>query len=226
MIAGELPSDPAALSEGSGPVLIDSNVISTNLANDDGGGIRLLQTSGSHITRANPQTITISNNTVTDNVSAHEGGGLAFDDAAFVDVVNNTVARNLTTATAITSDGQPAPAGLSTAANSDPLMARLRRLRRRRTSCGTTAVRQADPAQQRVLGQPGRQLQRWLRLRHRRPAAGRRGERRQQLGHGRGRRPRRPAGPGELGAADHPGRRRRADQRGHRRRRVSRTPTR
>ncbi|HEX3003696.1 MAG TPA: IPT/TIG domain-containing protein, partial [Angustibacter sp.] len=127
MIAGELPSDPTVLSEGSGPVLIDSNVISTNLANDDGGGIRLLQTSGSHITRANPQTITISNNTVTDNVSAHEGGGMAFDDAAFVDVVNNTVARNLTTATAITSDGQPAPAGLSTAANSDPLTARLAR---------------------------------------------------------------------------------------------------
>ncbi|MGN6299568.1 MAG: hypothetical protein ACTHN8_00560, partial [Angustibacter sp.] len=126
MIAGELPSDPTVLSEGSGPVLIDSNVISTNLANDDGGGIRLLQTSGSHITRTNPQTITISNNTVTDNVSAHEGGGMAFDDAAFVDVVNNTVARNLTTATAITSDGQPAPAGLSTAANSDPLMSRLK----------------------------------------------------------------------------------------------------
>ncbi len=126
MIAGELPAQPTQLSEGTGPVVIDSNVIQTNLANDDGGGIRLLQTSGSHITRSNPETISITNNTIANNVSAHEGGGIALDDAAFVNIVNNTVAKNITTATAVTSDGQPAPAGLSTAANSDPLQARLR----------------------------------------------------------------------------------------------------
>ena len=126
MVAGELPATPTALSGGSGPVTIDANVISANLANDDGGGIRLLQTSGSHVTRTNPQTITISNNTIANNVSAHEGGGLALDDAAFVNIVNNTVVKNLTTASAVTSDGQPAPAGLSTGANSAPLQARLR----------------------------------------------------------------------------------------------------
>ncbi len=125
MIAGELPANPNNLSEGSGPVTIDANVIQANLANDDGGGIRLLQTSGTHITRANPQTISITSNTIANNVSAHEGGGLALDDSAFVNVVNNTVARNITTATAVTSNGQPAPAGLSTAANSDPLQAKL-----------------------------------------------------------------------------------------------------
>ena len=126
MIAGELPALPTQLSEGSGPVTIDANVIQTNLANDDGGGIRLLQTSGSHISRANPETITISNNTIANNVSAHEGAGLALDDSAFVNLVNNTVVKNLTTATAVTSDGNAAPAGLSTAANSAPLQARLR----------------------------------------------------------------------------------------------------
>ncbi len=126
MVAGELPADPNALSEGSGPVTIDANVIQANLANDDGGGVRLLQTSGSHISRANPETINITNNTIANNVSAHEGGGLALDDATFVNVVNNTVARNITTATAVTSNGQAAPAGLSTGANSDPLQARLR----------------------------------------------------------------------------------------------------
>ena len=126
MIAGELPSDPTKLSEGSGPVTIDANVIQANLANDDGGGVRLLQTSGSHISRANPETIAITNNTIANNVSAHEGGGLALDDAAFANLANNTVARNITTATAVTSNGQPAPAGLSTGANSDPLQARLR----------------------------------------------------------------------------------------------------
>ncbi|TDU83304.1 SdrD B-like protein [Kribbella voronezhensis] len=126
MVAGELPATPTALSPGSGPVKIDRNTIQTNLANDDGGGIRLLQVGGSHITRNDPQPIDITDNTIADNVSAHEGGGLAMDDAPFVNVVNNTVTKNLTTATAVTSNGDPAPAGLSTAANSDPLQARLR----------------------------------------------------------------------------------------------------
>ncbi|HEY3439085.1 MAG TPA: hypothetical protein VGK35_15465 [Actinotalea sp.] len=126
MIAGELPAQPTQLSEGSGPVTIDANIIQTNLANDDGGGVRLLQTSGSHISRFTPETITLSNDTIANNVSAHEGGGIALDDAAFVNVVDTTVVKNLTTATAVTSDGLPAPAGLSTGANSDPLQARLR----------------------------------------------------------------------------------------------------
>jgi hypothetical protein len=126
MIAGELPSSPTQLSEGSGPVSIDGNIIQANLANDDGGGIRLLQTSGSHISRFLPQTISITDNTIANNISAHEGGGIALDDAAFVNIVNNTIAKNLTTATAVTSDGSAAPAGVSTAANSDPLQARLR----------------------------------------------------------------------------------------------------
>ena len=125
MLAGELPADPTALSEGTGPATIDANVIDVNLASDDGGGIRLLQASGSHITKQNPETIAITNNTITNNISAHEGGGIALDDAAFVNVVDNTVAGNITTATAVTSDGQPAPAGLSTGPNSDALMARL-----------------------------------------------------------------------------------------------------
>ncbi|MDX6292180.1 MAG: large repetitive protein [Kribbellaceae bacterium] len=126
MVAGELPATPTELSPGTGPVTINRNIVQANLANDDGGGIRLLMTSGSHISRANPQPIDITNNTIADNVSAHEGGGVAMDDAVFVNIVNNTVTKNLTTATAVTSNGDPAPAGLSTAANSDPLQARLR----------------------------------------------------------------------------------------------------
>ena len=125
MVAGELPPTPTQLSPGSGPVSIDGNVIQANLANDDGGGIRLLQTSGSHVSRTSPGTISITNNTIANNVSAHEGGGIALDDSAFVNIVDNTVAKNLTTATAVTSNGDAAPAGLSTAANSDPLQARL-----------------------------------------------------------------------------------------------------
>ena len=126
MIAGELPSDPTQLSPGTGAVTIDNNIISTNLANDDGGGIRLLMTSGTDIRSNRRGTVRIANNTIADNISAHEGGGIAIDDAVFVDIVNNTISKNLTTATAVTSDGLKAPAGLSTAANSDPLQARLR----------------------------------------------------------------------------------------------------
>ena len=126
MLAGELPSSPTGLSPGTGPASIDHNTIAGNIANDDGGGIRLLQVSGSNLSRATPGTITISDNNVVNNVSAHEGGGIALDDAAFVNVVGNTVARNLTTATAVTSDGTRAPAGLSTATNSQPLQSRLR----------------------------------------------------------------------------------------------------
>ena len=40
-------------------------------------------------------------------------------------IVNNTIMKNLTTATAVTSDGQPAPAGLATTSNSDQLQATL-----------------------------------------------------------------------------------------------------
>lgn len=143
MILGELPANPSDISEGSGPVAIDSNVIQANLANDDGGGVRLLQTSGSHVATTGcttdkktgawtcpasgvtTDTITITNDTITNNVSTHEGGGIALDDAAFVTVANNTVVRNITTATAMTSDGLPAPAGLSAGTLSDQLIARL-----------------------------------------------------------------------------------------------------
>ena len=179
MVAGELPPTPTQLSPGTGPVTIDGNVIQANLANDDGGGIRLLQTSGSHVSRTNPGTISITNNTIANNVSAHEGGGIALDDAAFVNIVDNTVTKNLTTATAVTSNGDAAPAGLSTAANSDLLQARLRNgaLFPGSATLAGDAVQQADAARQRVRRQPRRQLQRRLRLRHRGHAARRHGKR-------------------------------------------------
>jgi hypothetical protein len=117
MLAGELPADPNALSTGTGPVNVTGNDLSLNVANDDGGGLRLLQVGNFPVH--------IENNTIADNVSAHEGGGVAIDDAPAVVFQHNTVMKNITTATAVTSNGQPAPAGLSTAANSDALQATL-----------------------------------------------------------------------------------------------------
>ena len=75
--------------------------------------------------QAGTYAIDVVNNIIANNISAHEGGGIALDDSTNVHIVNNTVVKNITTATAVTSNGQPAPAGLSTAANSDQLQATL-----------------------------------------------------------------------------------------------------
>jgi hypothetical protein len=117
MIAGELPADFTQLSPGAGPVDIYANLIQANLSNDDGGGVRFLM--------AGNYPFNVYNNFVVNNVSTHEGGGISLNDAPDVRVYNNTIMKNLTTATAMTSNGLPAPAGLSTARNSDLLQATL-----------------------------------------------------------------------------------------------------
>jgi hypothetical protein len=117
MIAGEPAANLSTLSPGSGAVNIYNNIIQSNLSNDDGGGLRFLM--------AGNFPMNVYNNFIVNNVSTHEGGGMALDDAPNVRFYNNTVMRNLTTATAATSDGQPAPAGLSTMLNSYLLQATL-----------------------------------------------------------------------------------------------------
>jgi uncharacterized repeat protein (TIGR01451 family) len=117
MIAGELPTDPSILSPGTGPVDIHDNLIQGNLGNDDGGGLRFLM--------AGNFPMNVYNNMIVNNVSTHEGGGVAIDDAPDVRLFNNTIMKNITTATAVTSNGQPAPAGLSTGQNSALLQATL-----------------------------------------------------------------------------------------------------
>jgi len=115
-IAGELATVPGALygqpggPQGSGAVTIFNNLIQANMSEDDGGGLRFLM--------AGNFPMTVYNNMIVNNVATHEGGGVALDDAPDVRFYNNTVMNNKTTATAITSDGLPAPAGLSTGANS------------------------------------------------------------------------------------------------------------
>jgi hypothetical protein len=114
MIAGELVSG-GTLSPGAGPVQIHDNYIGSNISDDDGGGIRYLMAGTA------PQLV--RNNQITNNVSAHEGGGISVDDAPNLTIDRNTIARNVTTATAVTSNGAPAPAGISVARNSDLLRA-------------------------------------------------------------------------------------------------------
>jgi hypothetical protein len=117
MIAGEMVLNPQALSPGAGPVDVYNNIIQSNLANDDGGGLRFLM--------AGDFAFNVYNNIIANNISTHEGGGISLNDAPDVRVYNNTIVKNLTTATALTSNGLPAPAGLSTSANSVMLQATL-----------------------------------------------------------------------------------------------------
>ena len=106
------PVPPPATSAGSGPVDIDHNLIQSNLSNDDGGGIRLL----------NPGTfrVNITNNMVVNNVATDLGGGMSLDDASDVVIVNNTIARNISTATAEDSDHLAHGAGLVSEGYSGP----------------------------------------------------------------------------------------------------------
>jgi len=117
MIAGALPANTSSLSPGSGPVTISGNLIQSNLSNDDGGGIRFLM--------AGNQPMNVFNNIIVNNVSTHEGGGISLNDAPNVRIYNNTIIGNQTTATAITSNGAAAPAGLASSINSTLLQATL-----------------------------------------------------------------------------------------------------
>jgi hypothetical protein len=117
MIAGELPVDPSILSPGAGPVNIYNNMIANNLSNDDGGGLRFLM--------AGTFQYNVVNNMIVNNVSTHEGGGISMNDATNVRIFNNTIMKNITTATAMTSNGLPAPAGIASSRNSNLLQATL-----------------------------------------------------------------------------------------------------
>ena len=98
---------PPGLGEGTGPgIVIDSNLILGNSAEDgSGGGLRIQQVNGSEVV-AFPRTparwydVTVTNNIIANNVAGWDGGGVSLQDAFAVTFVNNTVSSNDTTATA------------------------------------------------------------------------------------------------------------------------------
>jgi hypothetical protein len=92
-IGGQIPVGGGA-SAGTGDVTVDRNVIQYNHADAGaGGGVSIARTT-------NNDTVLLTNNMVTNNVSAYAGGGVAVASAtAEVHVVNNTVAKNVSTAT-------------------------------------------------------------------------------------------------------------------------------
>jgi FtsP/CotA-like multicopper oxidase with cupredoxin domain len=82
------------LTEGTGSVTVDANLIQGNLAGaGDGGGIKVIWSLPSDLVR-------IANNFIVNNVAGLAGGGIALQDAASVQIVHNTIARNDSTATA------------------------------------------------------------------------------------------------------------------------------
>jgi len=142
------------LSDGTGPNLtINANLIKGNSADSgSGGGIRLQAVNGTEVglfplapNRWN--SVTITNNIITNNVAGWDGAGVSLQDALNVNIVNNTIVSNDTTAssgvlfntlgaplasapgdtnqtTSLTSSA-PQAAGVVTMRNSSPLTASL-----------------------------------------------------------------------------------------------------
>jgi len=100
---------PASIgpSDGVGPGLkINANLIMGNAAESGtGGGIAFQSVNGSEVI-AFPTTpslwyhVTVTNNIIVDNVAGWDGGGISLLDALNTDIVNNTIASNVTTADA------------------------------------------------------------------------------------------------------------------------------
>ncbi|MDP9013571.1 MAG: choice-of-anchor D domain-containing protein, partial [Pseudomonadota bacterium] len=96
-----------ALSDGTGPgLVIDSNLIMGNTAESgSGGGIRLQTVNGTEVQRfpMDPgqwYQVDITNNIIANNVAGWDGGGISLQDALKVEIINNTIMSNDTTASA------------------------------------------------------------------------------------------------------------------------------
>jgi len=124
-IGGGAPLALGTLSPGSGSVEINGNLIQGNQAGaGDGGGIRVSSANGQDVADSpdspdNWYTIDIVNNMIINNVAGLAGGGISLQDSARVNIINNTVTHNDSTATAgeafapgSPNESTPQPAGI------------------------------------------------------------------------------------------------------------------
>ena len=139
------------LSDGSGPgLVINANLLMGNGAEaGSGGGLRFQAVNGADVARfpANPErwySVQVTNNVIANNVAGWDGAGVSLEDSLVVNLINNTIASNDTTASSgtlfntlgaplasgqsppstITSNGTstlPQPAGVVTMVNSPQL---------------------------------------------------------------------------------------------------------
>ena len=123
-IGGE-PSEPPALSLGTGNVKVNGNLIQGNQAGSGhGGGIRTQFVNGREIgfrQRNNkarkPWLLRFTNNIIVNNVAGYSGGGISLQDTVRAVINNNTIANNDSTATVggliVGGATTPQPAGIS-----------------------------------------------------------------------------------------------------------------
>jgi hypothetical protein len=101
------PLGQLAPSDGIGPgLVINANLIMGNAAESgSGGGIAFQHVNGSDVV-AFPTTpsqwnhVTFTNNIVANNVAGWDGGGVSLLDTLNIDIINNTIVSNVTTASA------------------------------------------------------------------------------------------------------------------------------
>jgi hypothetical protein len=117
-VSHEPPANPLASAGGnSGSVDIDRNLVQTNYSAEDGGGI--------YVRDAHTDRINVRNNMIVQNGAGNLGGAVKLEDSTNVYFINNTVAENVSTASSVSSDGQPHSAGLAAEANSAAFQATL-----------------------------------------------------------------------------------------------------
>jgi hypothetical protein len=133
LVAGE-PALGTALSRGAGSVTVNANLIVGNHAGaGHGAGVRVQMVNGMDVV-ANPgarnqwHRLVLTNNMIVNNVAGWAGGGVSLMDAARVEIENNTIAHNDSTATvgaAFTGPNESAPqvAGLVSEQHSPGLAA-------------------------------------------------------------------------------------------------------
>jgi hypothetical protein len=102
-----LPANANAPSDGIGPgLVINANLIMGNAAESgSGGGLRFQDINGSDVITFPAQPlkwyqVTVTNNIITNNVAGWDGGGISMQDSIGVNIINNTIASNDTTASA------------------------------------------------------------------------------------------------------------------------------
>jgi len=158
IFVGGVPGLAGALTEGTGDVTIDANLIQGNNAGaGNGGGISLALVNGTDVTGfgnnsiGNWYRVDVLNNMVVNNVAGYAGGGISMQDALRVNIVNNTVANNDSTGTsgeafdAGPNTSTPHTAGIVSFGHGPALMAQIASVAN--TGSGGPTVRAANRAQ-------------------------------------------------------------------------------
>jgi len=100
-----LVNPPVGPSDGAGPgLVINANLVQGNAAESgSGGGMAFIGVNGTDVltfptTPALWYAVTVTNNIITDNVAGWDGAGISLLDSLKVNIINNTIASNDTTA--------------------------------------------------------------------------------------------------------------------------------